>query len=335
MTQYRSMPATPFAAPTATPSSRPTRHALASAAAASLVALLAASPGARAAALQAIDQSGVSTSGFATGSFDINCTTCGHYVLVMTPDGTPSNGGTGFVESSFNYLGTADRTASAVPNDYTLSGGGSMSASGRLVGAQATPLLGAKAAADNEWVYLTAAPGDPPVGIDNYGLNASAEAIQRYTFTGSTATSYTFNFQVHGVVADERASINGSAQFYAESPEFILASGNSFFQGGLLAPVPPVPVEQSDNFGVTITFNPGESLYLRTSLSAGVNLFYAHTDTFADASSTMLVTSITGGDPNLLMPSLAAAVPEPAHWMLLLSGLAGLGWRQKRQRATA
>jgi hypothetical protein len=270
---------------------------------------------------------GATASGFATGSFDIGCTTCGHYLLQMSGNPTPLVGGTGFTSAAFDYTGTPDRVASGVPSDYTLAGGASMAATASIVGPLGTPLLGARAGADNASAFLTSNL-TVPIGVDYYIVNSRAEVVQRYTYTGATAATYTFNFSLDGTITDRRSSVEGAAGFYDDFLEVNYAFGNSFHQGTGLA---TAPSDFADSFSVTMTFNPGDSYLMKSWLGASVAGEYASADAFADAMHTMQVTSVTGGNTSLLVPTLLAApVPEPASALLAMLGLGLLACNRRR-----
>ena len=291
--------------------------------AATLTALLLAGP-ARAGAV--VDPSGVSVTGHANGTFAIGCSTCGHYNLVLSGDPAPYVGGPGATDAAFAYSGVPLRAASGVPDDYTLGGSVSMSATAALQGALATPFLGAYAEAVNVLAYIVVQP-DVPIGIDYYGATATASSTQRYTWTGASATTITFNFVLNGAVLDSRSSLFGSGAFYGDDFEFALAFGSDSVEGvGFGGP----PQAYSGGFAVTLLFQPGDSFFLRATLSAGVQGTYEIGTTFADASHTLYVSSVVGGDTSLLLPGLAA-VPEPATWAAWLAGLAALAGAARRR----
>jgi hypothetical protein len=277
---------------------------------------------------QAQDRSGATASGYAWGSFDIGCTTCGHYAIELTGNPAPVEGGPGNLAAGFNYLGLPDRAASAIPDDYTLGGSAAMAATALIVGPMGTPLLGARAGADNESVFIVQNP-QVPIGVDYYGVSATAEVVQRYTFIGTTPTTYTWTFALDGTIDDSRSSVGGYAGFYDDWLEVNYAFGSSVHEGvGINSP----PTSFSDSFSVSMTFAPGESFYMRAWLSAQVLGQYASADTFADAMHTMQVSSVTGGDTSLLLPGLAGPVPEPGTAALWLAGVAVVGFMRARQR---
>lgn len=274
---------------------------------------------------QALDPSGASASGYAYGSFAIGCTTCPHYEIYLSGDPAPQVGGPGFASAAFDYTGGPTGSSAPNPGDYTLGGDVSMAAWAGFQGPLATPELRARAAAHNVPVFLTA-DLDQNVGVDYYGVSATAETVQRYTYTGTGSTTYTFTFRVDGQVTDERSSVFGAASFYGESQEINLAFGSVFVEGQGLE-LHPAPVAFDRTFDLTMTFNEGDSYHMRAWLSAGVTGMYATGSPFADAYNTMLVTGITG-DVSLLS---VTPVPEPASGLLLVAGLGLVGVMLRRQ----
>lgn len=277
------------------------------------------------------DLSGASAYGYAWGSFDIGCTTCDHYTIQLTGNPAPADGGPGATLASFDYLGLPDRAASGIPDDYTLGGDVSMAAWAAFEGPLATPSLHARAGAHNVPVYLTADEDQTVnIGVDYYGASATAMTVQRYTYTGTGSATYTFVFAVDGRVTDMWSGIFGAAGFFDDYLETNYAFGSVFVEGQGLEPYTP-PVDFSQTFDLTMTFNAGDSFYMKAWLDASVTGMYASGSPFADAYHSMHVIGISGGDTSLLRVAL---VPEPSNWLLLATGLGLLGMLMRR-RATS
>lgn len=276
------------------------------------------------------DVSGTTVFGDVFGDFRIGCTTCSHIPLPMS--GTPSQtqGGPGFASASISYFGTP-QTNSALA-DYTVGGSAAYAASAAFSGIFATPTLRARSSAENVSAYLIV---DPvvPVGIDTFNATATAQAIQRYTYTGIVDATYTFNFHVDAKLTTAQASFSANASLHNTDDPFLetsLASNGVFHLGTGLSGTSIV----SDSFSVTATFEAGKSYYLKASLSVGSADDYASTSVSADAFNTLLVTSITGADPSLLVAGIAP-VPEPQAYAMLALGLIVIGVARRRLEATA
>jgi hypothetical protein len=285
-------------------------------------------------AAQAQVEPGASVSGYASGTFMIGCTTCPHYVLTLVGSDTApamADGGPGVTTANASVLLQPDRVASGVPTDYSLGGSIGMAGTAALQGALGLPVLGVSAQAVNVQSFVQSPySGLQMVGIDTYGAYVSSALTQRYTYTGTSAATYTFNFAVTGALTDERAVLSASAGFYGNNLEVPLAWGGMDAAGGVVAPVPPVPVQVDDSFSVSLTFNPGDSHVLHTQLNAGILQMYASGTTSVDAMHTLRVTSVTGGDLAQLHAALAP-VPEPAAAWLLAAGAALLTGRRLRK----
>ena len=151
--------------------------------------------------------------------------------------------------------------------------------------------------------------------------------MQRYTYIGTGSATYTFSFSVDGRVTDMRTGVFGAAGFYDDFLETNYAFGSVYVEGQGLEPF-TLPLDFAQNFDLTMTFNEGESFYMKSWLTAGVTGMYASGSPFADAYNTMQVTGVTGGNVNLLRVAL---VPEPSIWPLLAAGLGFVGLLARRR----
>jgi hypothetical protein len=259
---------------------------------------------------------GASAFGSAFGDFQIGCTTCPHIPIVLTGTPIQQAGGDGFASAAIAYDGQPVRTPAF--EGYTLAGSVHYAATASFSGPLWTPLLGAYAEADNESAYLLVGPNNLPVGIDLYQAYAQASTQMLYTYLGSTASSYTFHFDVEGLVSNEESSLFGSAAIYAGPTTnfetglidfgFVDLKGTGFNTPAFAT---------AGSFSVSVSVNPGDSFWLVSQLGALVTMSYNSADSVADAMNTLRVSGIDG-DTALLAVS---AVPEPAPWMLLALGL--------------
>lgn len=274
-------------------------------------------------AAQAAD--GASAMGTAYGDFVIGCTTCPHFGIPLT--GTPDqlSGGAGASTAGVDYSGTPVYTAELSP--YSLAGSVGYRATAAFSGVLATPLLGAKAWSVNEQAVILDDPAHIPVGIDLYSAYTEARTERTYTYIGSTAASYTFTFQMTGSVSGLQASLFGSAAIYTGLDPYFetgLIDFGSASSKGIDYLGTSVPTLQT--FDVTVNVAPSQSFVLIAKLSALTGIDYASNDPLADGSHTLLVTAISG-DTSLLV---AAPVPEPSGWLLMLAGVSWMGLRSRR-----
>ncbi|OYU78518.1 MAG: hypothetical protein CFE45_29645, partial [Burkholderiales bacterium PBB5] len=211
------------------------------------------------------DPSGASASGYVTGDFVIGCTTCPHYLLQMSGNPAPFDGGPGAMAAEVGYAGTPLRVPTVdpyipVPDGYTMGGGATLGAVASFEGLWKTPVLRAFASADNAEVFLTQTNPPQKVGIDLYQVMASADTVMRYTYTGSQATTFTFNFQVDGSVSSQLASVFASARAYSTADtgfETGLMASNYLSQVGvgLLGPT----VQFNSSFALSVDVAAGQS----------------------------------------------------------------------------
>lgn len=274
------------------------------------------------------DPSGASIQASVSGDFLIGCTGagCGHIPLIMS--GTPEQnvGGPGFASASASYSGVP----LGIP-DYTVGGGATYAALANFSGLSATPVLKALATAENVQAFAIGNPS--PAGIDTFNTFVQAQGIQRYTFIGTTDTTYTFNFRVDGSLRTSQASFSANASFHDANDPFLetnIGSGGTFAFGEGVDQTTPF----DRTFAVQVTFQPGAAYFMRTQLSVGTAYDFASTSVSANAYNTFLVTSITGADPNLLVAGIAP-VPEPQAYAMLALGLVVIGVARRRREATA
>lgn len=265
---------------------------------------------------------GATVSGYAWGDFVIGCTTCPHFLIPLS--GQPSQ----YFDDPFlaqaAYVGTP--VGGPEFDGYTLAGGVSYAGLATFEGPLLTPLLRARAAADNEQAFIVVEP-TVPVGIDLYQASVDAGTRMLYQYTGSAPTSYTFEFAVDGMIGNDQALVFASAAVYGgpalDLETGVLDFGFASVQGtGINDPLHPFDA----TFSVTAEVAPGDSFWLLANLGVLAMMTYSSADVLVDAYDTMRVVGITGGDTSLLT---ALPVPEPAPAMLLAAGLAAMALRRR------
>lgn len=277
---------------------------------------------------------GAQAIGSATGTYIVGCTTCPSGVIAMSGDPDQAQGGPGQTSAQVQYAGQG-LTHGLLPDvPDAVSGGATYEAMALLSGVAGSPLLRARVTTDNEQVLRPTSTGVQFVGIDAYSVFAQAEAAQRYTYLGSTASTYTFSFQFDGVLQGSLGSASARAGFYAIDDPFLevaLAGNGDFVQGS------EVSGAFVRSFDVSIDLNPGDEVLLLGSLSAGVQESYSSEDTSVDVFNTFKVTGIAG-DLSLLAIGLTSptgpgggTVPVPATAALAAWGLLAVALRRRRR----
>jgi len=253
---------------------------------------------------------GTTASGIAR-EFEITCGTCPNPVTVLS---NLSDGG--FANSSANV---------------TFSNPGLVSYFGTavLTGPNSLPHLGALAAGN----VVTVAPS-----TFFYAASAEARATQMYTYTGSTATDYTIEYNIDG-------AINGGN--LTEIAGGFTVFGSGFNPGQEVQPVlgfsfdhqngdgTEKPVHLSGN--VTFAVNPGDIFFVQATLEAIADARSQSLPASADASHTLGMSFIQG-DTSLLIPAATtpdSSVPEPASLFPTAIGVAVLVIAKRRRGSEA
>lgn len=271
---------------------------------------------------------GASASGYASGSYIVGCTTCPWGEIAMSGTPVTQAGGNGESQAEVHYAGRG-LSQTLVPTDPTL-GGASYDARAYVQGGLALPVVKARASADNEQVWRATPSGPQFVGIDTYGVSANAQALQRYTYLGTSTASYTFTFHVDGQLQGSLGSVSARAALFDGNDPFLevpLTSHTAFADG--------VDTSLLDEvFSLTVELDPGESVLLLASLSVGVMSSYSSEDSSVDAWNTFQATGIVGNTALLraevpAVPSTPNDVPEPAS--ALLAGVALLALSARRR----
>jgi hypothetical protein len=154
-----------------------------------------------------------------------------------------------------------------------------------------------------------------------YAASATARATQEYVYTGAAPMDYTLQYDVNGHIAGGVLTE--------------LAGGFTVF-GGDFNPNREVNTVLGFDFGhvngdgterqvhflgdVTFTLNPGDAIFVQTTLDAFADSRSQELVAFADAFHTLDMSFIQG-DPSLLTPAATppvSAVPEPATTSLVV-----------------
>lgn len=175
--------------------------------------------------------------------------------------------------------------------------------------------------------------------------NTNSIALQRYTYTGSTATTRTFGGTlsyaqtITGAYPGDSPGVFAEIDIFTLPTAFIDVGSTSESNFNTLSDVTVLPGYSSlglgtygdaetnpagsADFGVTVTLNPGDSVFTWVYLYTP-----APNGSFVDASDTFIT---SWNDPTDLTPAASVAVAEPAT-----AGLLGLGmlaaWGMGRRR---
>jgi hypothetical protein len=243
--------------------------------------------------------------------FEITCSTCPNPVTTLSDQ---SNGGFGSVTAGVEFGSGTEVGYSAVSV---------------LNGPNALPTLHASANAN-----IVAIIGPPP---DTFFFDATAIArgTQLYTYSGTSATDYTLEYNVDGsMFGGPLTEISGGFTVF----------GSGFNPGQEVQPTLGFTFDHVNGDGtekpvhltgdVTFTVNPGDEFFVQSTLIAIVDSRSAQLPASADAAHTLAM-QFTQGDTSLLTPAAIAPstsdVPEPITSALLGIGLVGVGLTTRRK----
>ena len=249
----------------------------------------------------------------ATGNarqFEMTCSTCPNPVTELS---NLSDGGRG------NTLATVSFSNGALVSYF---------AESVFTGPKSLPHLRASATGDVEIVA-------PSTFF--FAASGIARATQQYTYTGTTSTDYTIEYNVDGSLAGGILSeIAGGFTVFGKgfkpNQEIEPVLGFTFDHANGDTTEKPVHLTGT----VTFPVNPGDDVFVQATLEAIVDSRSLALFGSADASHTLDM-SFTQGDTSLLIPAAttpSAGVPEPANIVLTTFGSAVLllgAWRRKRR----
>ncbi len=163
-----------------------------------------------------------------------------------------------------------------------------------------------------------------------------ARATEEYEYIGSTSTDYTLEYDVNGAV---------SGGILTEIAGGFTVFGSGFNPNQEVQPVLGFTFDHANGDGtekpvhfngsVTFTVNPGDTIFVQSTLDAFVDSRSQQLPAVADAAHTLDM-SFTKGDTSLLIPAVTpdSNVPEPVTTALFGIGLAGVGLALRRRRRT-
>ncbi len=224
-------------------------------------------------------------------------------------------------------------------------------ASAQLQGVLATAQLKTLA---QSIVMTGSPPGYSGICCYYYDVNAVANALQWYTFTGTQPETFTISYTIDAIMQGFVDPVTGF-----DSGIFASTSGGISIFDGIVDPNLALELPLGSNLdlsqvfldgsmagpggvvtgsgSVTFTLNPGSGFFMSTFLSSSVPQ-QVPGFVLADASHTMN-TMFTAGNTSLLQAQLAGipqnVVPEPSTYALMSAGLAAMALVARRRRRTS
>lgn len=197
-------------------------------------------------------------------------------------------------------------------------------ASAQLLEALALPQLGVYAAATTQ---EGTHPGYSSTCCYLNSASASSQAVQYYTYTGTSPQVYTLAFDLEGTATGLRGSVSAGVTLHDGAAGTLEQRLGNTLDGAFVSfslGSGSGPFTRTGS--VSTTLDPGEGFYVSAFLTAFVP---REGEAFLDASNTLAM-HFTAGDVALLTPTLAP-VPEPATAWCLGLGVFGLAlWARRR-----
>jgi hypothetical protein len=239
--------------------------------------------------------------------FEITCDTCPNPVTELS---NLSNGGFGSVTAGVEFSQSTQASYSAVA---------------ALNGPNALPTLHALASGD----VTVVAPS-----TFFFAATADARGTQLYTYSGTSPSEYTLEYNVDGAI---------SGGLLSEIAGGFTVFGKDFDPGQEIQPVLGFTFDHANGNGtelpvhltgdVTFIVNPGDQFFVQATLESIVDSRSGQLPAVADASHTLGM-QFTEGDTSLLTPAAEAVAdaPESLTMSLLGIGLACVGLATRRRR---